>query len=431
MRVLVAGSLWPHTGHTIRAANVVIFELVRALAKQPGAQIGYLRIRRYGDTLQTEQEQAATCTLRECDVEVLDELVLPPPHPPRPAWRKLFNPRRADFYPDSIHASLASASILGFQPDVLLIPWSEWITALCADLPVIKFAYYGNPDHKVGLHRHAFDRRYGLSRYSKLRTALYLHHLEQVHLQVMQCYEMLGNVSANDAIYYQQHGHPNAFYVHNIWIDRFGPAWQTMRAKHEQHNPVKIIANVGQLGGTANRYGLELLGREVAPALRDALKGIPYEIHILGKGELDPPLVHLLDRPEIRLRGFVDDIDKELLESAVFLCLNNGSPFKVGHTRYLHAWSLGCCVIAYRDAALSMPELQHQRNAMLGKDAEEIAAYVRQVIDQPNVRLRLGLAGYKTFRDHFIAERVAEELWWRIHAYMDARQVVAIAGKQK
>ena len=174
----------------------------------------------------------------------------------------------------------------------------------------------------------------------------------------MRQYDLLGDVAANDALYYQQKGHPNAFYIQNIWIDRFGASWEETRQRLEIKTPAKIIVNVGQLGATANRYGMEILAKEVAPALRDLLREIPYELHILGKGEIIEPLRRLLDSPEIKIRGFVDDIDKEFFEASLFVCLNNASPFKVGHTRYLHAWSLGICVIAHRDAALSMPEIR-------------------------------------------------------------------------
>lgn len=417
MRLLVISSLWPHSGHTVRAANVVIYELVRALAQHGSGTIGYLRVRRYGDPPQTEAEGVAAARLRALGVEVLEEQCLPAPPKKRSAWRKLFAPCRSDFYPESIFASLISVAIAAFRPDVLLIPWSEWVTALCADLSVAKFAYYGNPDHKAGRHRAAFDRRYGLSQYSWLRGTLYLRRLEQAHLEIMRHYEMVGDVAANDAQYYQAQGHPNAFYVHNVWIDRLELEWKSLRAQHEQRMPVKIIANVGQLGATANRYGLEMLGAEVGPALRRMLHDIPYELHILGNGELIAPLAQLLDSPEIHVRGFVDDIDRELLESQAFLCLNNGGPFKVGHTRYLHAWSLGCCVVAHRHAALSMPELQHRKTAMLGENAEEIAGLIREVLMNQGLRMEIGLGGYEAFRAHFVADRVAEELWQQIYAW--------------
>jgi glycosyltransferase involved in cell wall biosynthesis len=417
VKVLVIGNVWPHAEHTVRAANVVVFELLRALSKSGNGEVGYLKVRRHSDPEPANAERHGAHILRDAGVTVLDELSLPPPPFARPVWKKLLIPRRSDYYPECDFGDLVATAIREFAPDMLLVPWSEWITALCANLDLPKFAYYGNPDHKAGMYRIAFDRRNGIPTYPRLRSTMYLHYLEQAHLGVMRRYDLLGNVAANDAAYYVRQGHPRAFYIHNVWIDRFGLSWQQMRSDIEQYSPTKIIANVGQLGGTANRYGLELLGRQVAPALREVLRDVPYELHILGKGELIPPLAKLLTSPEIRVRGFVEDIDQELLQSSIFLCLNNGSPYKVGHTRYLHAWSLGCAVVAHDDATLSMPEIRDGYNALLGRGAVEIAVQVKKLIDQPALRLQLGMAGYKTFRAHFVADRVAEEIWQSIYEY--------------
>jgi Glycosyl transferases group 1 len=115
------------------------------------------------------------------------------------------------------------------------------------------------------------------------------------------------------------------------------------------------------------------------------------------------------------MRGFVDDIDGEMMTAPVFLCLNNASRFKVGHTRYLHAWSLGCCVIAHRDAALSMPEMVSGENCLLGGSPAEIADMVAQARDV-RLRRRLGEAGYATFVEKFTARPVVEQILGRIAA---------------
>lgn len=419
VKLLVIGNVGPHAGHTVRAANVVVHELVCALAAQGHGDVGYLRIMRHTDPAQSEAERAGVTSLQAAGVTVLDELRLAPPPAPRQAWRKLLASRRSDFYPESVFASVVQDAIASFQPDMIVVPWSEWITALCADLPVMKFAYYGNPDHKAGTYRAMFERRHGINRFSPLRVAAYLRMLEAQHIKVVKQYELLGDVAANDAAYYVSKGHPNAFYIQNIWIDRFGAEWPRLRElAAAPTKPAKIIVNVGQLGGTANRYGLEILGKEVAPLLRSMLVDIPYELHILGMGELFESLRLPLDSPEIKMRGFVDDIDQEMFEAAAFVCLNNASPFKVGHTRYLHAWSLGMCVVAHEDAALSMPEMRHRENCLLGGTSHEIAALIREAIKEPAVRLQMGQNGYDTFRKYFIAPQVADKLWqYALDAY--------------
>lgn len=419
MNLLVIGNVCPHVDHTVRAANVVVHELVCALAAQGHGDVGYLRIKRHADPAQSEVERAGVASLRAAGVTVLDELALDLPPASRPAWRKLLTPKRTDFYPESVFASRVADAIASFQPNMIVVPWSEWITALCADLPVMKFAYYGNPDHKAGTYRAMFDRCHGISRFSPLRVAAYLRLLEAQHIKVVKQYDLLGDVAANDAAYYVSKGHPHAFYIQNIWIDRFGAEWQALRERAAAPGkPAKIIVSVGQLGATANRYGLEILGKEVAPLLRNMLADIPYELHILGMGELIEPLRLLLDSPEIKVRGFVDDIDQEMFEATAFVCLNNASPFKVGHTRYLHAWSLGMCVVGHEDAALSMPEMRHRENCLLGGTPYEIATLICEAVEQPTLRAQMGQSGYDTFRKHFMAKQVAGKLWqYALNAY--------------
>lgn len=419
LKLLVVGSLYPHSAHSIRAANVVIFELLRALARKNIGQVGYLVVRRALDPNPTETELAGLCELSNVGVDVLTPIRLPKGAKARPAWLKIIDSRRTDFYPDSLHSNVVYEAASQFAPDMILVPWSEWLTALCADFPLKKFAYYGNPDHKAGIWRTAFDRRHGISRVSRLRSNAALSVLEREHIKVMSKYELLGDVAANDAKYYKDKGLQNAFYIQNIWIDRFGSSWQERKlAAFDVSRPIKIIANVGQLGATANRYGLEILGRDVAPRLREIMNDLPYELHILGMGELIPSLRNLLASPEIVIRGFVDDIDQEIFESAAFLCLNNAGPFKVGHTRYLHAWSLGACVIAHQDATLSMPEMKHNENCLLGRDAQEIAEMIRLAILDNSLREQLGTAGYETFSKYFLANKVSDQIWHEIKNYL-------------
>jgi hypothetical protein len=237
--------------------------------------------------------------------------------------------------------------------------------------------------------------------------------MERFHLLIMKRYDYLGDVAANDADYYRQHGHPNAFYVRNVWLDRFGESWRRQRAS-ERTDPFVIVGSVGKLDGTANTHGLEILGRDVVPELRRAMGGQAFEVHVCGAGTLNPGVADCLKAPEVRMRGFVDDIDGEMTTAPVFMCLNNASRYKVGHTRYLHAWSLGACVIGHRDAALSMPEMVSGENCLLGASAAEIADMTRAVAADPALRRRLGEGGYRTFRDKFTAPPVIADLWSHI-----------------
>jgi glycosyltransferase involved in cell wall biosynthesis len=402
---------------------VVFFELIRAFARQQDVKLGFLRVIDGEDSPPGQAEREGIEALKERGVDVLEPLRMPPHFPPRNKVAFAFHPQLSDFYPLVRHQSLLEKVIRKYRPDLLFIPWSEPLTAACARIRVPKFAYYGNPDGKSARARLEFETRHGrLKIHERIVRRRLIEAMERLHLGVMKEYDLLGDVAKNDADYYRDAGHQNAFYIRNTWIDRLGRDWEAARMRAEaQSSKRTIIGNVGKLGGTANTLGLELLGKDILPRIIRRLGSGSFRLRILGAGTLDDALVPYFGKAEVDLAGFVPDIDAALLESQVFLCVNNATQYKVGHTRYLHAWSLGCCVVAHSDVAASMPEIQHGVNALLGHDAEEIAELVELCMNDAALRLRLGRAGYDTFHKLFTAERVATQIIARARAFIISR----------
>jgi hypothetical protein len=355
--------------------------------------------------------------LAAAGVEILPEIVLPVRRSQGSPLAKLLDPKPEHFYPYVDQGAPIAKALAAWNADALMVPWSEWLTAACSTVPVLKFAYYGNPDHKTGRMRTLHDRKLNGWSFGYLRLRVGLSRLEQVHNRIMRRYELLGDVAANDAAYYAEGGHPNAFYIRNVWIDRFGEGWRERRRELEQPGPLVIIGNVGKLGGTANRYGLDYLGREVLPELRKRMAPGTFRIEILGSGELEPRIRAALEGPDVVFRGFVPDIDEAMLAAHVFLCTNNATPFKVGHTRYLHAWTLGSCVVAHRDATLSMPEIRHNETALLGQNASEIADLIVRAGQDQTLRDRIGNAGWEAYLAKFKAETVAKDISEQFRRY--------------
>ena len=412
MKLLVVSSLWPHGDHSVRAANIVINEMLSAFAADASIELGLLVTGEAESIKVGPAEQEGIDHLRSLGVDVLAPLILPPPPPPRPRLSRWLAPSLRDFYPQSAHGDLIEKAVMGWNPDVVLVPWSEWLTHTCASMPVRKFAYYGNPDPKGA--RIRADLRYRndeIGPLGRIMERARADVLEKLHLATMRSYEWLGNVADNDAKYYASNGHPNAFYIQNMWV----PSAEGKATIQAADRPVKIVGSIGKVNGTANTLGLEYLGREVLPALKREFANQPFEVHIYGAGA--PHLISkaaLSHYPEVIWRGFVDDIDAEMRSSDVFLCVNNATEYKVGHTRYLHAWSLGVPVVAHVDAALSMPEIRHGQNSVLGKSAEEIATHIRALVDDPHLRDRIASGGRQTFCDVFLARHVVKKIVQRL-----------------
>lgn len=418
LRILAVNSIWPMPIHDAGAANVITFELLRGLIQQPNTEVGFLKVSHEQEVVPTTQEKTGIHALKEHGIEVLPQLVLSKSLlKRRQVWKRALFPKITDFYPDIAAINLMNERIAGYAPDFVLVLLSEPATVLCSEAPTVKFAYYSNPDPKQAMALASFNYRLGTSNFLKYffqRRAYRF--LEKFHLSIMKKYEIWSTLAENDAHYYQQNGKADAFYIQNVWIDRI-PDWNSRR----KEQPGKIIANIGRLGATSNSHGLEVLGRDLLPELAKTLAGIPYEVHILGGGTLHPALRKYFDRPEVRLRGYVEDIDAEILSAQVLLSMNNASAYKVAHTRYLHAWSLGACIVAHKDAVLSMPELVHKRNALLGNDIPEIAVLMKEALANPSLRSLLARQGYVDFKNMNTAERVAPKIIQAFYRYVSKR----------
>jgi len=414
-RIFFVISLIPHKNHTTRAANVVIYELIRAFAGYQHLDIGVILVFRKDDEEAEKNIDFETRELKKINVKYVDKLIIPKITQFRSKWKKIFFSKAQDFYPEVIYSKILEDKFKFFKPDFLIVPWSPWLTAFCSEINIKKFAYYGNPDHKSFKYAYKFLRKYALHKKSLLDFYLSYFFLRKRHLEMIKKYDFIGNVAENDSIFYTKNGHKNSFYIQNVWIDRqLKINSKKQKLRNNGKSVYKIIGNVGKLDGTANRYGLEIIVKYLAPLLKKILLGIEYEIHILGSGKLLDELACYVDSKEIKLRGFVDDIDKEIIDSDIFLCVNNGSDYKVGHTRYLHAWSLKACVVAHADARLSMPELINNKNCFLGKNILSIAKIIKQILLDENIRMKVSEGGYNTFKKHFEAEAVAKKIMQKL-----------------
>ena len=406
MKLLIISAIWPSSTHSTRAANIVIFEMLLALAKnQKGVQVGLLVVT---DGVRKECiDQESIEDLKKSGVDILDNILLEP-IPRRNISERIFSmPNIADKYPQYNHRGKIQEASLKWEADAVLIPWSEWLTHACSDIPLIKFAYYGNPDPKSALAQLALTKKYGKRSLAFLLIQLLkIKVFEFIHINTMRKYEILGNVAKNDANYYAKKGHPNSFYIQNIWIHPKSKN-EVNYEKKRKESPIKIIASIGKLGGTANTYGFLYLGKEILPLLEKRLQAINYEVHILGAGKPQEYVLSALDSSKVIWRGYVDDIDSEIRNADVFLCVNNATRYKVGHTRYLHAWSLGAPVVAHTDASLSMPEIRHMETALLGSNALEIVNNIALLLEDENLRRKICNGGEQAYLKYFQSKSVA------------------------
>lgn len=340
-----------------------------------------------------------------------------------PGFRRWINPY---FFPAMAAKAMVMSQVERLRPDIILSIWSWEALEASYDIHgVPKFVYYGNPNHKPQeaqlLFPDLFDLPvHGIANRIKFQILKLLNRAREIqHLKMMAQCEATANNALIDAQYYTSKGHPRSLYLQNMWPD--AEATPTFGISADEEDVFRICGSVGNLGATGNTFGLYFLGTELALRLEALLGRDKLVINVFGGGRPRSKVAEALKQPSIRLRGWVDDLNTEIRHSCAFLVLTNVYGFNVGNTRILLAWSLGTCVIAHTSSALSMPELEHGYNALLGDTAEEIADLVVRVARDVTLRESIGSGGYETFRKYYRSEvvvpRMLEEMKYTVNEF--------------
>jgi glycosyltransferase involved in cell wall biosynthesis len=155
---------------------------------------------------------------------------------------------------------------------------------------------------------------------------------------------------------------------------------------------------IGHLRGTATLDGLRVF-RAMLPHLEDALGRDGFEARIVGGYDPPPQLGDLLEHPAVRLAGFVDDVDAEFRRADVLLVPVS---IRLGvRVRVLTGFSHGSCIVTHDANAYGIPELAHERNALLGSTPQELAAGVVRALADAELRTRLRAGARETYERFF------------------------------
>lgn len=415
VRILCLSQVWPHRRAPFEAANVIAFEIAQHLAADPHFEVTFARVgvepATWPDNAIPDRE-----TLDALGVRFLEVDVEPSAARGRLARALDVAFRRSAMVPGAGQSQILAPVVEQTQPQLILTIWSEFATALAADIPLPKFAYYGNVAHRLA------EAGYAISDLLPGRSQTWLAPvrrrwqrqvvaaIKHAHLAVMRSYDRVADVANNDAEFYRAHDVKGAFYLRNMWPDEVGSNWRSARDECEQTQPLRIAGNVGNLSATGNTFGLHLIATEIVPALVERLGTGNFEIHLYGGRSPHPAVAPLLSDPHIKVRGFVEDLDREILEAPVFLVANNHDLFRVGHTRFLHAWSLGSCVVAFKGSQEAMPEIEHDVNALLGATPAEVADLIVAAGRDRELRRRIGASGVETLLREFQPTMVCKEI---------------------
>jgi glycosyltransferase involved in cell wall biosynthesis len=339
-------------------------------------------------------------------------------------YERVLNPVEF-FYHATALRSVIDERLRSMSADIVFVFWnSEGLAATYRNHRVPRIAYYGMPDHAASLARLEDADLFDVHR-SPVAAAIErrnLAHLEKAQIALMNDCDVVTNLCAEHADYFSANGHPRSLYMPNVWPPASRPS---ARRANGTGGKLKIFGSMGRLSATGNTYGLHYIGQELLPRLDRAIGPDAYEMHILGSGDPVPAVARVLNHPSLRMRGWVEDIDMEIESSDVFLVANNTGRYRGAHTRFLHAWSLKASCVAHSYNAQAMPEMIHMKNALLGETPDQIVDMILQAYRQPELRQRIGEAGFETFNRCFRPPVVAGRLLAEMESLAAGRRCFA------
>ena len=345
--------------------------------------------------------------LAQLDIDIRVTPVSSPRQPlPRGVQRvrTLLRPRLEEHFPHVALGERLEAELVPLRPDVV-VTWGNWpaVAAASVTRQAPKYAFVGDPPHLPGLFRQRppFTDARGFSA-RRLVFRLRMRNLARMTVELLSRFDAVAATAAHHAEWLRSRGVRGCVYRPNVVPDWGGGDWQERRraAGLAPHKPKAVV--VGHVATTSNLSGLDFLAREVLPALEQELGEDGFEVHVCGGGTLPSWLEQLLDRPSVRLRGFVDDIVGEIFSADAFVV---ATPIELGiRVRIPYAWSTGACVVVHEANRAGLPELSDGRNALLSSDGVAMARDLARALTDSDLRSRVGLEGRRTYEARFAPE---------------------------
>ena len=195
-------------------------------------------------------------------------------------------------------------------------------------------------------------------------------------------------------------------YLPNTWPDFFGKEVLRKRKKHFSKK-INILANIGNFQSTGNKIGMNYLNYKILPNLLKIKKDLI--INLCGKGTLNPELKNL-NLDFVKNKGFVDDLDTEILKNQIFLLCNNTGYHYGGYTRVVYLMSSAGVLVADKNLRKSMPELIHEKNCLLSCNHEQMLENLIRVINTKELRLQIGRNARSTYEKKYAPKIILEKL---------------------
>jgi glycosyltransferase involved in cell wall biosynthesis len=197
-----------------------------------------------------------------------------------------------------------------------------------------------------------------------------------------QKYDLIVTMSPDDAAWVAEHYQPRRVTVRPLPVDA---AFFAPRGTDDEV-PGRVMFT-GLMNHPPNVDAAVFMAREVLPAIR--ARRPDAEFWIVGRNPT-PDVLALASQPGVHVTGGVEDI-RALLWSAqvVVVPLRYGSGAR---NKIVEAWSLEKCVVSTTLGAEGLA-YTHGHNLLIADRAEDLAATIARVLDEPPLRDSVRTAG--------------------------------------
>ncbi|OGI06552.1 MAG: hypothetical protein A2Y40_07600 [Candidatus Margulisbacteria bacterium GWF2_35_9] len=138
--------------------------------------------------------------------------------------------------------------------------------------------------------------------------------------------------------------------------------------------------------------------------------GYDFSVTIVGDGGQEKILkemsFHLGMQSKINFIGKVNDVSPYYLNSGIFV---NPTFFEGFGLAIVEAMSAQLPVIAFNKGG-PVDIIDHNKTGYLAESYEEFGTYLKQLLKNPELATKMGVAGYERFKDLFVVDKMMEQL---------------------
>ena len=218
-----------------------------------------------------------------------------------------------------------------------------------------------------------------------------------------------GSFGKFDADWLRKSGINHSKYYPTPYLDTSNENFLNFEKRYLNTNKkFKIATSLGRLNATATSSGLYLILNEILPILNQKLGEDNYEIHVYGDGYLRGSLSELKKKKNVFIRGYVDDIDKELLSSDVFLL---ASSVHLGYRcRLINCLARGLPIVIHKNDSINQPEFINEHNCMIGENSDQIVNGILKILNEKNLRKKIMIEARNTYLKYFEPKKAISKI---------------------